>query len=193
MTQAPAVLAGERPEAAEEAGIYGLIAEFTTPEAIVDAAGRAYAEGYRKMDAYSPMPVEGLAEAIGFTHNRLPLIVLVGGLTGAATALTMMYFSAVINYPLNIGGRPLASWPAFVPITFELTILFGAFAAVLGMLGLNGLPMPYHPVFNAPGFAMASRNRFFLCVESRDPKFDLVETRRFLESLGPKSVVEVAP
>lgn len=176
----------------DTAPIYGLMAEYTTPEALVDAAQRAYAEGYRKMDAYSPLPVEGLAEAMGFSHNRLPLLVLIGGLAGAATAVAMMYFSAVINYPLNIGGRPLASWPAFVPITFELTILFASFAAVFGMLGLNGLPMPYHPVFNAPGFAMASRNRFFLCIEARDPKFDLASTRQFLEGLAPKAVVEVA-
>ena len=176
-----------------KSAIYGYLAEYTTPESIVEAATRAYAEGYRKMDAYSPMPVEGLAEAIGFTKNRIPLLVLIGGITGAATAYAMMYFSAVLNYPLNVGGRGLNSWPAFVPITFELTILFGSFAAVLGMLGLNGLPMPYHPVFNAPGFAMASRNRFFLCIESRDPKFDYQATRAFLESLNPKSVVEVEP
>ena len=176
-----------------KSAIYGYLAEYTTPESIVEAATRAYAEGYRKMDAYSPMPVEGLAEAIGFTKNRIPLLVLIGGITGAATAYAMMYFSAVLNYPLNVGGRGLNSWPAFVPITFELTILFGSFAAVLGMLGLNGLPMPYHPVFNAPGFAMASRNRFFLCIESRDPKFDYQATRVFLESLKPKSVVEVEP
>jgi hypothetical protein len=173
--------------------IYGLMAEYTSPESLVDAAGRAYAEGYRKMDAYSPMPVEGLAEAIGFEKNRIPLLVLIGGLTGAGVAFGMMYFSAVINYPINIGGRPLNSWPAFVPITFELTILFASFAAVFGMLGLNGLPMPYHPVFNAPGFAMASRNRFFLCIEARDPKFEPEATRKFLEGLGPKSVVEVLP
>jgi Protein of unknown function (DUF3341) len=173
--------------------IYGLLAEYTEPEALVAAAERAYAEGYRKMDGYTPMPVEGLAEAMGFTHNRMPLLVLIGGLTGAATAYGMIYFSAVINYPINVGGRGLNSWPAFVPIMFELTILFGSFAAVFGMLGLNGLPMPYHPVFNAPGFAMASRNRFFLCIESRDPKFDPAATRRFLEGLGPKSVVEVYP
>ena len=129
------------------------------------------------MDGYSPMPVEGLAEAIGFTHNRIPLLVLIGGLTGAATAFAMMCFSAVINYPINVGGRGLNSWPAFVPITFELTILFGSFAAVFGMLGLNGLPMPYHPVFNSPGFAKASRSRFFLCIEARDPKFDPAATR----------------
>ena len=176
-----------------EPPIYGLLAQYTDPESLVRAAQSAYEAGYRKMDAYSPMPVEGLAEAIGFTHNRMPLIVLVGGLLGAATAYTMMYYSAVHHYPFNIGGRPFHSAPAFVPITFELTILFAAFAAVLGMLGLNGLPMPYHPVFNAPGFAMASRNRFFLCIEAADPKFDLDRTRQFLESLGPKSVVEVEP
>ncbi len=173
--------------------IYGLMAEYVDPEKLVEAAGRAYAEGYRKMDGYSPMPVEGLAEAMGFTHNRMPLLVLLGGLTGAATAFSMMYFSAVINYPINVGGRGLNSWPAFVPITFELTILFGSFAAVFGMLGLNGLPMPYHPVFNSPDFAKASRSRFFLCIEARDPKFDPVLTRQFLEGLGPRRVVEVLP
>jgi len=173
--------------------IYGLIAEYTTPESIVAAAERAYAEGYRKMDAYSPFPVEGLAEAIGFTRNRLPLIVLIGGLLGAASGYAMMYYSAVINYPINIGGRGLHSWPAFVPITFELTILFASLAAVLGMLGLNGLPMPYHPVFNAPGFALASGSRFFLCIEAKDPKFDPSATRAFLEGLGPKTVQEVFP
>jgi hypothetical protein len=177
----------------EKPPIYGLMAEYVDPAKLVEAARRAYAEGYRKMDGYSPMPVEGLAEAMGFTHNRMPLLVLLGGLTGAATAFTMMYFSAVINYPLNVGGRGLNSWPAFVPITFELTILFGSFAAVFGMLGLNGLPMPYHPVFNSVDFAKASRSRFFLCIESRDPKFDPVETRRFLEGLGPRRVVEVLP
>ncbi len=173
--------------------IYGLLAEYVDPQKLVAAAERAYSEGYRKMDAYSPLPVEGLAEAMGFTYNRMPLLVLIGGLTGTATAFAMMYFSAVINYPINVGGRGLNSWPAFVPIMFELTILFGAFAAVFGMLGLNGLPMPYHPVFNAPDFAKASRSRFFLCIESRDPKFDVVATRRFLESLGPRRVVEVLP
>jgi hypothetical protein len=171
--------------------IHGLMAEYTTPEELLEAAKRAYAEGYRKLDAYSPMPVDGLAEAIGFTKNRLPLIVLCGGLLGAATAYVMMYFSAVYHYPINVGGRGLHSWPAFVPITFELTILFGSFAAVLGMLGLNGLPMPYHPVFNVPQFALASRNRFFLCIEAVDPKFDFEATRRFLESQGPKSVAVV--
>jgi hypothetical protein len=172
--------------------IYGLMAEYTAPEAILEAAERAYAEGYRRMDAYTPYPVEGLAEAIGFTRNRIPLIVLIGGLLGGAGAYFMMWFSATIHYPINVGGRPLHSWPAFIPITFELTVLGAALAAVLGMLGLNGLPMPHHPVFNVPGFALASRNRFFLCIQSDDPKFDLAGTRRFLEGLGPKSVSEVA-
>src|SRR4029077_8529734 len=138
------------------------------------------------MDGYSPLPVEGLAEAIGSTHNRMPLLVLLGGLPGTATAFAMMCSSAVITYPINIGGRGLNSWPAFVPIMFELTILFGSFAAVLGMLGLNGLPMPYHPVFNAPDFAKGAGSRFFLCIEARDPKFDLVAPRQFLEASGPR-------
>jgi hypothetical protein len=171
--------------------IYGLLAEYTEPDDLVAAAHRAYEAGYRKMDAYTPLPVEGLAEAIGFTRNRLPLVVLIGGLLGGFTAFGMMYFSAVINYPINVGGRPLLSWPAFVPITFELTVLGASAFAVFGMLGLNGLPMPYHPVFNVPGFALASRNRFFLCIEASDPKFDRLATRQFLESLGPKLVSEV--
>jgi hypothetical protein len=173
--------------------IYGLMAEYTEPDALVAAAQQAYGAGYRKMDAYSPMPVDGLAEAIGFTRNRLPTLVLIGGILGAATAYAMMYYSSVHGYPYNIGGRPYHSAPAWVPITFELTVLFAAFAAVLGMLGLNGLPMPYHPVFNAPGFERASRNRFFLCIEATDPKFDRAETRQFLETLAAKSVVEVEP
>jgi hypothetical protein len=171
--------------------IYGLLAEFTDPDDLLAAVRRAREEGYRRMDAYTPLPVEGLAEAIGFTHNRLPWVVLVGGILGAATAYGMMYFSAVINYPINVGGRPLHSWPAFIPITFELTVLGASLFAVFGMLGLNGLPMPYHPVFNVPGFALASRNRFFLCIQADDPKFDRVATRQFLESLGPKQVSEV--
>lgn len=171
--------------------IYGLLAEYTTPEALLDAAHRAYAEGYRSLDAYSPYPIEGLAEAIGFARNRMPLLVLIGGLVGGFGAFAMQWFSAVIHYPLNVGGKPLLSWPAFVPITFELAVLIAAFAAVVGMLGLNGLPMPYHPLFHVPSFAMASRNRFFLCIQADDPKFDRQETRRFLENLGPKQVAEV--
>jgi len=171
--------------------IFGLMAEFTTPEAVVEAAQHAYAEGYRRMDAYTPYPVEGLAEAIGFTRNRMPLIVLIGGLIGGLGAYFMMWFSATIHYPINVGGRPLHSWPAFIPVTFELTVLGATLAAVLGMLGLNGLPMPHHPVFNVPDFALASRNRFFLCIQSDDPKFDPARTREFLERLLPKVVSEV--
>jgi hypothetical protein len=168
--------------------IYGVMAEFTTPEDVLAAAEHAYEEGYRRMDAYTPYPVEGLAEAIGFRRNAMPLIVLIGGLVGGLGAYFMMWFSATVHYPINVGGRPLHSWPAFIPITFELTVLGASFAAVLGMLGLNGLPMPHHPVFNVPNFALASRNRFFLCIQSDDPKFDVEGSRQFLESLGPKSV-----
>jgi hypothetical protein len=171
--------------------IYGLLAEFTTPEALVEAAKQAYKAEYRRMDAYSPMPVDGLAEAIGFRYNRLATIVLIGGLLGGATAYGMMWFSAVIHYPLNVGGRPLHSWPSFIPITFELTVLGASIMAVLGMLGLNGLPTPHHPLFNVTRFERATRDRFFLCIEATDPRFDRVETRRFLDSLGAKETNEV--
>lgn len=171
--------------------LYGLIAEFAHPEELLAAAQRAREEGYRRMDAFTPYPIAGLAEAMGFYRNRLPLVVLLGGLIGGAGAFLMQYYASVIDYPLNIGGRPLNSWPSFIPVTFELTVLIAAFAAVLGMLGLNGLPEPYHPVFNAPGFRLASRNRFFLCIESDDPKFDRETTRVFLTSLGPREVSEV--
>ncbi len=174
----------------EQAPIYAYLAEYRDPELLVAAAKRAYEAGYRKMDAYSPFPVEGLAEAIGFTHNRMPMIVLIGGVLGALTAFGMMTYSSVYAYPLNVGGRPLLSWPAFIPITFELTVLFAAFAAVFGMLGLNGLPMPHHPIFNCPEFATASRSRFFLCIQSEDPKFDREGTRAFLQSLEPRHIRE---
>lgn len=173
-----------------EPKLYALLAEWKDPRDLVAAAEKTYAAGYRKLDAFTPFPVEGLAEAIGFHKNRMPLIVLCGGILGAFTAIGMMTYSSVYAYPLNVGGRPLFSWPAFVPITFELTVLFASIAAVLGMLGLNGLPMPYHPVFNAPGFAMASRSRFFLCIQADDPLFDPVATRAFLESLNPRHIRE---
>jgi hypothetical protein len=172
--------------------IYGLMAEFDTPGELVEAAHKARGEGYRRMDAYSPYPIEELAEALHFHDNRLPIIVLVGGLVGAIGGYLMQYFASVIDYPLNIGGRPMHSWPSFIPVTFELTILIAAFAAVFGMLALNHLPMPYHPVFNVPEFAAASRNRFFLCIEARDPKFDLDATAEFLEGLAPREVHEVS-
>jgi hypothetical protein len=171
--------------------IYGLMAEFEEPDQLLAAAQRAHGEGYRRMDAYSPFPIEGLAEAIGFHRNMVASIVLIGAVVGGLTGFFLQYYVAVFDYPLNIGGRPLNSWPAFIPITFELTILFGAISAVLGMLALNGLPMPYHPVFNVPGFALATRNRFFLCIESADPKFDREKTREFLRSLPAHAVSEV--
>jgi hypothetical protein len=167
------------------------MAEFVTPDALVAAARRAYREGYRRMDAYSPFPVDGLAEAIGFHRNMLPLIVLLGGLIGMAGGFYLQYYVSVSAYPLNIGGRPLNSWPAFIPVTFELTILAAALSAVLGLLALNGLPMPYHPVFNVERFELASRNRFFLCIEAADPKFDRAATRRFMEAMNAQGVYEV--
>jgi hypothetical protein len=175
------------------APVYGLLAEFASPEDLVTAGERAYADGYRRLDAYTPFPVHGLAEAIGFRSNRLPLLVLIGGIVGAGAGFFSQYYAAVIDYPINVGGRPLNSWPAFIPITFEVTILVAAATAVLGMLALNGLPQPYHPVFNAPRFALATRDRFFLCIEATDPRFDAEATRRFLEGLGAKEVTDVEP
>ncbi len=171
--------------------IHGVMGEFEDAREILEAAESAYAAGYRKMDAYSPFPVHGLDEAIGFQRSRLPLIVLIGGLIGGLGGFAMQYFASVIDYPLNIGGKPLNSWPAFIPVTFECAILAAALAAILGMLGLNGLPEPYHPVFHVPRFELASRSHFFLCIEARDPKFDLDEARRFLQSVGAREVTDV--
>ena len=173
-------------------GIYGLIAEFDNPTALVKAARAAREKGYRKLDAFSPFPIEGLTDALHLHKNKLPLIVLTGGIIGGLTGFLVQYYVTVINFPINIGGRPLDSWPSYIIITFELTILFGALSAVLGMLGLCGLPMPYHPVFNAPRFALASNNRFFLCIESADPLFDVAATGDFLRGLEPHEVTEVA-
>ena len=172
--------------------IYGLIAEFEDPNELVAAAHRANHEGYRRMDAYSPLPIEELHEALGFHHTKLPLIVLIGGIVGCLAGYLLQYWASTMAYPINVGGKPLHSWPAFIPVTFECTILGAALATVFGMLALNGLPQPYHPVFNVPRFALASRNRFFLCIEARDPKFDLEKTRAFLETLGPREVSTVA-
>jgi hypothetical protein len=172
--------------------IYGLMAEFDDPASLVAAAERARHEGYRCMDAYSPFPIEELHEALGSHHTRLPLIVFIGGLVGCIGGYALEYWVSVIAYPVNVGGKPFHSWPAFIPVTFECTILVAALSAVLGMLALNGLPQPYHPVFNVPRFALASRNRFFLCIESTDPKFDVEHTRQFLETLEPREVTTVA-
>jgi hypothetical protein len=172
--------------------IFGLMAEFDDPNTLVAAAYRVHHEGYRRLDAYSPFPIEELHEALGGNHSRVPLIVLIGGLCGCIGGYALQYWAAGIAYPLNVAGKPFNAWPMFIPVTFECTILVAAISAVLGMLALNGLPMPYHPVFNVPRFALASRNRFFLCIEARDPKFDPAGTRAFLETLGAREVSTVA-
>jgi hypothetical protein len=171
--------------------IYGMMAEFDTPVALIEAAKRTYQAGYKRIDTYTPFPVEGLAEEIGFHRDEVPLVVLIGGIVGGLTGYLMQYWMSAVAYPLNIGGKPYHSWPAFIVITFEMTILFAGISAVFGMLALNGLPMPYHPVFNVPRFTRASRDRFFLVVFSSDVKYDPAATRQFLESLDPRSVSEV--
>lgn len=171
--------------------LYGLMAEFDNPTAVVEAARTTYDAGYRRINAYSPYPIEELAEAIGFHRTRLPLIVLIGGIIGGLIGYGMQYYVAVIDYPLNVGGRPYHSWPSFMPITFEMTILCAALAAVFGMLALNKLPQPYHPVFNAERFALATRDRFFLVIEAKDPKFDHDKTLEFMKGLNAKEVIDV--
>jgi ActD protein len=174
--------------------LYGLLAAFHAPADVVAAARAAREAGYVRLDAYSPYPIEELTEALHLHHSRLPLLVLLGGLAGLVGGYALQYWAAVIEYPMNVGGRPFHSWPAFVVPSFETTILFAALTAVLGMLALNGLPEPYHPVFNVPSFALATRDRFFLCIEATDPKFDPARTRAFLEGLpGVELVAEVEP
>jgi uncharacterized membrane protein len=172
--------------------IYGVMAEFDNPTSLVNAAREARSRGYRKLDAYSPFPIEALTEALHLPKSKLPLIVLIGGILGGLTGYLMQYYITVIYFPINIAGRPLHSWPMYIIITFELTILFAALSAVFGLLAVCGLPMPYHPTFNVPRFALASRNRFFLCIEARDPLFDRKATEEFLESLDAREVSEVA-
>lgn len=171
--------------------VYGLMAEFDSAQELVAAAHKAHDEGYKKMDAYSPFPIEGLAEAIGFHKNGVALVVLIGGLIGGLSAYALQYWVAVITYPVNVGGRPYHSWPSFIIVTFELTILFAGLSSAIGMLALNGLPQPYHPVFNVAEFAKASDNKFFLVVFSSDPKYDAARTRSFLAGLAPRMVAEV--
>lgn len=173
--------------------IYGVMAEFDNPTALVNAARAARDKGYRKLDAYSPFPIEELSDVLDLHKNRLPLIVLAGGIVGGMVGYLMQYYVTVWDFPINIGGRPLHSWPAYIVITFELTILLAAISAVMGLLALCGLPMFYHPAFNVPRFALASRNRFFLSIEATDPLFDARATSEFLETLEPKEVSEVAP
>lgn len=171
--------------------MFGLLAEFDNPEKLIQAALQTRKEGYHHVEAYTPFPVEGLYHALELPPSRLPFIVLIGGMAGCATGYLLQYYASALSYPLNIGGRPLHSWPAFIPVTFELTILFAAFFAVLGMFALNGLPQPYHPVFNVVKFELATRNRFFLSVSTKDRKFELNQTKSFLESLQAKMVYEI--
>src|ERR1700678_1452717 len=161
--------------------LYGLMAEFSQVEEIIAAAEKTRLAGYKIFDAYTPFPVHGLAEAIGFKKTKVPLICACGAIMGGSTGFLMQWYANVMSYPMITGAKPLNCWPAFIPITFELSVLGAAFGAVLGMLALNGLPEPYHPVFNVPAFQLASRDKFFLCIESRDLQFDLEKTRQFLE------------
>ena len=172
--------------------LYGLMAEFHTAEELIEAAHKVHEAGFKHVDAFTPYPIEELSHVLDLPRSKVPLIVLGGGLAGMAGGYLLQYWSQVIEYPLNIGGRPFHSWPAFIVPTFEMTILFAALSAVLGMFALNGLPQPYHPVFNVPAFALASRDRYFLVIESRDPKFKLEETRRFLLDLHASEVSDVA-
>jgi hypothetical protein len=171
--------------------IFGLMAEFRDVNSAIIAARSTYAAGYRKVDAYSPFPVEELSEAIGFHKNGVALICLIGGLLGGTAAFTLQWWINNVSYPVNIAGRPLNSWPSFIIVTFEMTILFSGLSAVFGMLALNGLPMPYHPVFNVPQFDTATKDRFFLVIFSSDKRYDPVATRQFLEGLKPISIAEV--
>lgn len=171
--------------------IYGLMAEFDTPEKLLAATRAAHDAGYRRMDAFAPFPIEGLAEALGRRPSRLPWVVLAGGVIGCTGGFLLQYWSSVIAYPMNVGGRPYLSWPAFIPVTFETTILVAALFAVLGMLALNGLPMPYHPVFNVDRFARASRDRYFLCIEAADKQFDRQAIESLLKRLKASEVFEV--
>jgi hypothetical protein len=175
----------------EEKSAYGLMAEFDDVNSAVAAARQVYAAGYRRINAYSPYPVEELSEAIGFHKNMVPKIVFVGGLMGCLGGFLMIYWMTAIDYPINVGGRPLFSLPAWIPIMFECTILIAAFSAVIGMLAMNGLPRPHHPVFNVPSFARATTDRFFVCIKSDDPRYDHERTKTFLASLGAREVVDV--
>jgi hypothetical protein len=171
--------------------LFGVMGEFSTPEDLLAATKKAREAGYKHVEAYTPFPIEGLAEAVGFKWTAVPLLTLIGGIGGGLTGFGLQYWVAAITYPINIGGRPFNSWPAFIPVTFELTVLGASIFAVFGMLALNKLPQPYHPVFNVARFGQASTDKFLLCIEARDPKFDLVESSKFLQSLHAQHVNEV--
>ena len=189
MTAALAPIPAEAVRA--QAALYGTAAMFETPEALLEATRKAYLAGYRQMDAYSPIPVEGVAEALGRKGTSMPLIVLLGGIVGGVTGWAVQWYSMAVDYPFNIGGRPFNSWPMFIPIIFELTVLFAALSGVFGMLLLNGLPRPHHPIFKAADIERATRDRCFLCIETADPRWDRKRTRRFLENLRPLKLIEV--
>ena len=173
-------------------GLYGLMARFESAEALVKAAEAARLAGYRRMDGYSPIPIPELHAALGQRRSRLPLLVLLGGITGCLTGFFMQWFARNVHYPVNIGGKPLNAWPMFIPITFELTVLFAGLTCTFAMLALNGFPRYYHPVFNVPSFERATTDGFFLCIEATDEKFNIETTRQFLEGLHPAEVAEVA-
>jgi len=176
--------------------LYGVMGEFETPERLIHAVEKTREAGYRRLDAYAPFPVEGLSEALGlnrWSDNLVPQITLLGGLAGGLGGFLFQLWVNVSSYPMNIGGRPLNSWPAFIPVTFELTILGASLSAVLGMLAMNKLPQPHHPVFGNDRFQKhASSDRYFICIEARDPKFNVVDARKFLEGLKAQRVSEVA-
>ncbi len=170
---------------------YGLLAEFDNPTDLVHAVRRAREAGYSRLDAYTPYPIEELSEALEFRRTRMPLVIFIGGAVGCLSGYLLQIYCDAWDYPINVGGRPLNSWPAFIPVMFELTVLIASLAAVFGLLGLCGLPRPHHPLFNVERFARATRDRFFLCIEARDPRFDLQATRAFLAGLNPSEVTEV--
>lgn len=171
--------------------LHGVVAEFDNPDTLLAAAHRVREAGYTRMNAYSPFPVHGLDEAIGFHDTKVQWTIGIAGVTGCVAGMSLQYWTSVVAYPMNVGGRPLFSWPSFIPVAYECTILFAGLAAVVGMLAFNGLPKPYNPIFNTPGFELASQSRFFFCIEATDPKFDEFEASRLLEGLGAVRVSSV--
>lgn len=174
------------------AACYGILAEFASSDALLNAARGMRSHGHERLEAYTPYAVEGLSEALGIKPNRVPLMTLAGGTVGGVGGYFMQWYAAAVSYPINVGGRPLHSWPMFIPVTFELTILCAAFAAAIGMLAANGLPRLRHPIFDAPGFDLATRNRHFLCVRPEGPDFDRQDVREALARWEPVAISEVA-